>query len=131
MSNENLTKEALANSARELAIDIDIDKMLDEASRKSFDELENLARCLEVDIVNLMLPQYIENQEVIVKQWEEAKGFHFPSPEKKRYKIWPLAKSASMPLMKGTNIRVLSPTADLRDAFNSSMHSYIYNYGVI
>jgi methylphosphonate synthase len=131
MANENLTKEAVADNARDLEIDIDITALLDESKEKSFDDLNKIAKCLNIDVVNLMLPQYEADQEVVVTQWEESKGFYFPSLENKNYKIWPLAKSASMPLMKGSNIHVLSQEADLKNAFNSSMHSYIYNYGSV
>ena len=92
-------------------------------------DIERLASALNVEPSDLMIPVYNSEEEVVVKYKNEAEGYFYPNDKKPTYKIHTLARTSKMPLMKGFDIEVLSKTMDMDNAFETSLHSYVYNYG--
>ena len=129
LANENLTEENFKELVKQKNVQLDADKVLNEKTDKTFDELSKVAGLLNCDVSDLLIPLYEENQEVVVKYRQEKEGYFFPSAKRKLYRVWPLARCAKMPLMKGSDVEILSQEASLDDAFTISLHSYVFNYG--
>ena len=128
MANENLSRENLKEIAERKNIELDCDAIFDVSSYFSFEDAQRLAQCLDIEATDIMLPEY-KDEEVVVKSHTGEEGLVFPNKDTPLYKIWPLAKTSKMSLMRGTNIEVVSKEANLEFAFNASLHSYNYNYG--
>jgi len=129
MANENYSAANLVEVARQKGADVDIAKLLDESSEKTIAELQEAAALLNVDVSDLLLPGYNPQEEVVVRFKKKEEGYAFPDAANARYTLWPLARAVKMPLMKGSDIEVLTDEADLTNGFVSSLHSYVYNYG--
>ncbi|MAG47671.1 hypothetical protein CL617_03620 [archaeon] len=125
MDNERISLESL----RDLDGTID-DRILDENQDKSFEDLQKIANVLNIEISDLMIPDYKPNEEVVVvKRKDEEEGYFYPNAENKNYRLHPLARSSKMPFMKGFEIEVLSKEKNLENGFYNSLHTYVYNYG--
>ena len=93
------------------------------------EELSKIAVCLNAELKDFLIPEYKEEDEVNVKHKEKEGFYSYPGKIDPQYKIWPLARSSKMPLMKGFDIEVLKDKVSMENPLVSSLHSYLYNYG--
>jgi len=129
MVNENMTRDNLADLIQSEGDGINLDNILDEQKENSQEDLQAIAKYLNIELSDLMLSKSVKGHEVVVRKHSETKGYFFPNNDNKRYQIYPLARSSKMAAMKGFNIDVLSADADMENPFVSSLNSYVYNYG--
>lgn len=129
MDNESLTIENLNEQLSALAPNLKAIDFLDEEREKNNADLEVLARVLNVSLADLLFPAYHLNEEVVVQQCNPAKAYYYPDEQAPHYRIQRLARTAKMPQMKGFNMEVLSALRNMNNAFSSSLHSYVFNYG--
>lgn len=123
MKNENLTKSILKKEKK-----IDIDQLLDTKKRKSKKDLKNIAQILNIEISDLLVPKYKKEHEVVICKKVNSKQITYPSAKNKQYKIHNLARANKLPNVKGFGIKVLKDKIKSKDMFETSLHSYIYNY---
>ena len=129
LNNENITLDGLQELIDQQGLSLDISKLMDKNCAKSPQDLKILAKLLHVDVNDFMITQYKPEEEVVVKKLLEQDGYFYPSKQQPCYKIYPLARTTKMPLVKGFNIIVLSQEGSIEHAFVSSLQQYIYNYG--
>jgi methylphosphonate synthase len=122
MKNENLTKEMLKNE------NIDIDNLLDETKEKSSTKIEQIASILNIEPCDLTIPKYKKEHEIVICKKDNEKEIFYPSKDNKIYKIHNLARANKLPNVKGFNVEILSNDIQEEDMFETSLHSYIYNY---
>ncbi len=123
MQNENLTKEMLQDNDN-----INIDNLLDETKKKSDLEIKNIADILNMEPCDLMVPKYNQKEEIVICKKDKAKPTFYPSKQSKIYIIHNLARANKIANMKGFNIEILSNDINIDEMFETSLHSYIYNY---
>ena len=127
MRNEKVSDANLEERIKSMGISDDIVSLLNGSQEISLDNMKILARALNVELSDLMIPRYKPEEDVVVKKKDS--GYLYPDDQNPLYRIHLLAKTSKMPLMKGYEIEILSKSVDLNNAFESSLHSYIYNYG--
>lgn len=127
MINENMTLEVM--EARLKNHSINIRSILNSDCQPSLEELEIIAGLLHVEVFDFILPKYNFEEEVAVKQKSESEMYFYPSDRDRKFRINPLARAAKMPLSKGFDITPLADEVPADQYFNSSLHSYVYNYG--
>ena len=127
MRNEKVSNANLEERIKSMGISDDIVSLLNGSQEISLDNMKILARALNVELSDLMIPRYKPEEDVVVKKKDS--GYLYPDDQNPLYRIHLLAKTSKMPLMKGYEIEILSKSVDLNNAFESSLHSYIYNYG--
>ena len=123
MQNENLTKEMLKNNTS-----VNISNLLDETKIKTNKEIATIANILNIQNDDLMIPKYHKKHEIVVCKKNAVNSKLYPSKNYTKYKIYTLARANKLPNMKGFNIEILSNNINKDDMFDTSLHSYIYNY---
>ncbi len=129
LRNENITTDELHRILESKNLSLDINSLLSEEKEVSFEDLSTLASLLNTEIGDLMIAQYKPDEEVVVRKCVEEDSYYYPSSDEKSYRIFPLARSSKMPLMKGFDIRILAKNNKINNGFFSSLHQYAYNYG--
>ncbi len=109
--------------------EISTDDILNENSMFSEYERELLSRKLHIAPNDLMVSEYDETAQVLIKQHDASRGRGFPDSDNPQYMIHPLVRSPWMPQMKGFNIEVLAHEPDLQNGIESPLHQYLFNYG--
>ena len=127
MANDCLKLEVLQEKAMAYGFDLNWDEIFNEDTYTSVDDLIKISALLEIEISDIWVPAYKIEDEVKLRHMSEADGYLFPRSSQPQYKIYPLARTSKMPLMKGFNFHVLR--RDFGDPFSTSLHTYIYNYG--
>lgn len=122
MKNENLTKEMLKNSG------VDMDNLLDDKQEKSNSDIKKIADILNIEPCDLAVPKYHKEHEIVICKKDMTKPKFYPSEISKKYQIYNLARANKMPNLKGFIVEVLSDDITDNDMFDTSLHSYIYNY---
>jgi len=127
LANECVTPELFAKRLAASSPSTCAAHLLDESKEKTLEELAAAARCLDIELGDLLLPPYKPEEEVVVRHAKPEDSYLYPSTDIAHYLITPLARSSRMPLMKGFAIDVLAN----RDAqpFSTSLHEYVFNYG--
>ena len=121
MNNENLTKEMISDR-------VNVDKLLNVNRRKTLSEIEEIADLLNIEPSDLMIPKYNKDHEVVVHEKLEIKAINFPNDRDVIYKIYHGSRVNKIPNLKSFDIHILSTKVKKEDLFNTSLHSYIYNY---
>lgn len=129
MNNENISIENLNTRLSTLSSGLKATDFLDEEREKHAEDLQQLAKILHVELSDLMIPAYRSAEEVVVTHRSESVSYIYPNEATPHYRIYQLARATKMPQMKSFDIEVLSSVTSLQDAFNSSLHTYVYNYG--
>jgi methylphosphonate synthase len=122
MNDESLTKEMISDS-------VNVDNLLNVNRRKTTSEIEEIADILNIDPSDLMIPKYNKKHEVVVHKKSKTKAMNYPSDRNSIYKIYNGSRVNKIPNLKSFDVHVLSTKVKEEELFNTSLHSYIYNYG--
>jgi len=122
MNNESLTEEMISDK-------IDVSKLLDVNRQKTIIEIEEIADLLNIEPSDLMVPKYNKSHEVVICKKSEIKAMSYPNDGKAVYKIYHGSRANKIPNLKSFDVHVLSTKVKKEDLFDTSLHSYIYNYG--
>ena len=128
MANECMNRSRLEALLASQQPPVDVDKLFDPNAVVSGGLLETVAGVLNVNAYDLMMPEYRDGQDVMVKPHDEAEGYSYPSADRKRYRLFPLVRNPHMPGVKAFDIEVCATECDVKDGFENSLHTYIYNY---
>ena len=128
IKNENLSISNLEDriTSMNLHFSTDLKLLLNENHSVLNSDKKTIAKALNIELSDLMIPAYNPKEEVVVKQ--KDRGYFYPNSKESVYKIHSLARTSKMPLMKGFDIEVLRKT-EPTDKFKSPLHYYIFNYG--
>ncbi len=121
MDNENLTKRMISGK-------VDIDKLLDFGRKKTTREIEEVSKILNITPLDLMIPQYRNDHEVVVCKKSKTEVVHYPNEEDKVYKIYCASRVNKLPNLKSFDVHVLTTEIKEKDLFKTSLHNYIFNY---
>ena len=128
VANEYMNLDILKAKIAKVSPDIKIDKFFDGKKDLSPKELFAIARALSVKVSDLMMPRYNFADEVVVKQRSDEDFYFYPDDFKRFYRIYPLARTTKMQLVKGFDLVVLKNSRDISYPFHNSLHWWIYNY---
>ena len=129
LNDKCLTIDHLKKIAERNNISIDLDQFLNPTSSKSEDDIQKLANLLNIRPSVFELPLH-KSDDVVVKDKDRSEAYIFNSNTKKPdYIINPLAMSARLPSINGFDIEIASSKNENSSLLNSSLHTYIYNYG--
>jgi len=129
LNDKCLTMHNLKNIAERNNINIDLDELLDPSSSKSEDDIQKLANLLKIKSSVFELPLH-ESDDVVVKDKDRSEAYIFnSSATKPDYIINPLAVVARLPSINGFDMEIASSKNENSSPLNSSLHTYIYNYG--
>ncbi len=126
LKNENMTINHLGELCELNEIDIDLIKIMDNDKDISLNHLKIIAKFLNIELEDLLIPKYKPEDEVVINYRNKEKEYYFPKNNNRCYKIQTLARTSKMPQVKGFNIRVLKKYAEKN--MITSLHSYIFNY---
>lgn len=129
MKNEDKSVENLNDALKANGSSVDIQSVLDEKVKLSIEELKEVAVALNVDLTDILLSESVANQEVTVKVKDANEAYLFPNKDNPLYRINPLARCVRMSQLKGMDVEVNTNEFDFDNALESSLHSYVYNYG--
>tara|TARA_B100000029_G_C17556476_1_gene951844 strand:+ start:231 stop:1592 length:1362 start_codon:yes stop_codon:yes gene_type:complete len=127
MMNEHMHINHLRKIAYDKAISIDLDQIMSGDKDILEDDLKKLALLLNVELTDLLISVYKPDEEVVIYKTQEKNKYFFPDSDKPTYKIETLARAVKMPLMKSFSFDII--TTKINKNLNSSLHTYIYNYG--
>ncbi|MDA9965899.1 hypothetical protein N9E85_01195 [Gammaproteobacteria bacterium] len=129
LNDKCLTIHNLKNIAERNNINIDLDELLDPSSSKSEDDIQKLANLLKIKSSVFELPLH-ESDDVVVKDKDRSEAYIFnSSATKPDYIINPLAVVARLPSINGFDMEIASSKNENSSPLNSSLHTYLYNYG--
>jgi len=129
LNDKCLTIHNLKKIAERNDISIDLDQLLNPASSKSEDNIQKLANLLNIKPSMFELPIH-KSDDVVVKDKDRSEAYIFNSNiTKPDYIINPLAMSERLPSINGFDIEIASSRNENSSHLNSSLHTYIYNYG--
>jgi len=129
MANENMSVNNLMARIRAESLDLKLNGILRGEREPSAEELGVLARCLNVDVTDLMVPKYDPAGEVFVNHRSDSDAYFYPSDAERAYSIQLLARTTRMPLAKGFDIEVITRGINMRKPLCSSLHGWVFNYG--
>jgi len=129
LENHNLSESSLKVLMKREALEIDLVALMDENQEKKPEDLKTLTNFLGLPSHILSVPDYREEDEVVVKDKKLNDSYYFSSESNPDYLITPLAKNSRMPFMHGFNIDILSEKEERSGNLNTSLHSFVYNYG--
>ncbi len=128
MLDENMSPENMNILLKEYSSSFSVTDFFDEEKEKPKEELAILAKLLNIEVSDLLLPLYRPEDEVVITQHESSQGYYYPNDRQPLYRIHRLARTSKMPQMKGFNIEVLATKVNFEHAFCASTHTYAYNY---
>ena len=107
--------------------------MLNGVEIPSFEELQILADGLNINVRDLIAPDRMQCEQVVVRHAIQSDCWVFPSYETPRYEVKALAGSKNVPYLKSMDVKILelqpehgtNPDMDLDTTF----HEFGYNYG--
>jgi transcriptional regulator with XRE-family HTH domain len=128
MQDEGVTESVFMERLGTDAEACDLTRMLDEKHELTVQEQEVLARALHVEVGDLAVPTYRQEEEVVIRHRDDNHSYLYPDRMHPAYRVLPLARCRKMPAMKGLDLEVLGRDASL-GALECSLHTYVYNYG--
>ena len=130
LENKCLTKERLAYLIKESSFSLDCENLLDPWSKKSKDDLEDLASILNVTPSVFEVPKHDTDSEVLVKDKVEMDSFIFNSSNTSPdYIINSLVQNDRLPQVEAFEFQIISRDCNTSGTLRTSLHSYVYNYG--
>ena len=131
MKNEKVSVANLEGilKSKNLPLSTNLTSLLDESYAIPASDIKILANALNIEVNDLMIPEYKQEEEVVIKHKNENQSYIYPNNDNPLYKIYPLARTSKMPLMKGFDMEILSKEITMNNHFESLLHSYVYNYG--
>ena len=127
MMNEHIDINQMKKIAKNKSLSVDLERVIFGKDKIEINELESLATILNIEFSDLLVPNYNPEDEVVIYKSNKKNRYPFPDENNCTYLIEPLSRAAKMPLMKSFSIEVVSENTVKN--LNSSLHSYIYNYG--
>ena len=92
--------------------------------------LNKISKFLNISPSIFSLPQHTPENEVVIKKKNNKEAYILNSDElNPDYKVFTLAHNERMPQMFGFEFEVIGDERNLNTELNSSLHSYIYNFG--
>jgi methylphosphonate synthase len=122
MNNENITENMLSKK-------INIKKLLNYKKQKNKKDIIKIAKLLNIEPSDLMVPKYQKKHEIVVCKKKQQEILYYPNKKNQVYKMVNMARANKMPNLKGFIIDILKDKIDKKDFFKTSLHNYIYNYG--
>ena len=126
MKNNMLSSANMNDLLKENGSDLNIEKI---STQMSLETYEIIAKVLDLEIGDILFPNYKPDEECLLKYISEHKPHFFPNEENKLYQIHTLARTSKMPLLRGSIIDVLSSECDFSNPIQRSLHSYMINFG--
>jgi hypothetical protein len=129
MKDNCLSEINLLEKASELSHEIDWDRLFDESKSTDITDVEKVAECLGIPLHELLPLKYDPAAEVVVKHRDHNQSYAYPDSRNTVYKIRSLANTKKIPRLRTFDLTVLAQNTVEEAFFNSSLHSYVYNYG--
>jgi len=127
LSNCKMNRVILEELLNERGFSINV---CDSSRELSDQELTSIAEILNIDVIDLIPYTTKPDKKVIIKKEAETKAFLYPSKKTPSYAIKTLASTSHMPLVKSSQIKVLTEPGDFSGDFKTGLHTYVFNYGV-
>ncbi len=128
MKNDMLTLDNMSDILKEKGHDIDIKEIFETCKKLTFSECEKIADALNLEVSDIMFPEYKSSEECIVKKMSENKPHAFPNNEKVLYNIHTLARTSKMPLLRNSVVDIICKKPDLSHFLQLSLHVYMINF---
>ena len=128
MNNDMVSMDNMKMLLKEMGSDIDILEIFTANREVRFEEYEDIANVLNVEIGDIMMPKYKPEEDCVLKYISNNKSHSFPNEEIKLYDIHTLARTSKMPLLRGSIVDVISNKPDLTHPIQRSLHSYMFNF---
>ena len=128
IANESLNTDILQEKIREYGFDLDLSEILMPDYEINYKQLCDLSKLLNVEPYDLMMPDYSQQEAVIIKSSDSDNGYYYPSNENKLYKIKTLARTSKLSNTKSFDIEVFSSTYAEENLWKNFLHQYVYNY---
>ncbi len=125
MKNDFMTEENLDQLLKKQNKNIDIKEIFSTSRKLTLDEYEALASCLNIEISDIMIPEYKHGDECIVKRYSDASPYEH---NEERYKIFPLARATEISSVRSSIIEVASQEHNMNFCLQRSLHTYIINF---
>jgi len=130
MMDRCLTQAHLTELAARRNINLDCNLLLSVNTEKPQSQLDSLAEILNVPASLFELPEHTLDNEVVVKDRNPHERYAYNSDlSNPDYLIDALAGTKRMPSMQGFNFEICTSSIENASELESSLHSYIYNYG--
>ena len=127
--NSDLTDNLLDKKLKNIGASFSIQGYVDDELYKNSECRKLLAQALDVEEMDLLIPEYKVSDEVLIKKYNKSESYHYPSDNNPHYEINKMALTTKMPLMRGSTIKVLNNNISLEHGFFHSLHSWVYNFG--
>ncbi len=128
MQDEGVTESVFMERLQTNTAECDLTRMLDENYAITVQEEEALASALHVEVSDLAVPTYRQEEEVVIRHRDDNQTYLYPNRTRPAYKIHPLARCRKMPAVKGLDLELLG-TDSSPEPLECSLHTYAYNYG--
>jgi methylphosphonate synthase len=128
LQNKLLTADTLSDLLKRNGGKININSLLDEETPKNTEELERVAILLGLPKSYFELSESNAKDEVIVRRHSSKESYIY-NPNFSDYSITPLAYNPKLPQCLGFNFQIMSTKPDRSSVLESTLHSYLYNYG--
>ena len=93
------------------------------------DELNLIAKALDINLRDLLPPETLEPAEVVVEHKSQDREWSFPSAELPRYRVENLASSSKVPFLKSMAVQIMEYSSVNDLDIVTSTHEFCYNYG--
>ena len=128
MKNNMLTLTNMNALLKDNGSELDIEKIFSKNVKIELENYEIIAKVLDLEIGDILFPEYKPEEECLLKYISEHKPHFFPNEKNKLYQIHTLARTSKMPLLRGSIIDVLTNQCDLSNPIQRSLHSYMINF---
>jgi len=123
-----LTLGNMSDILKQKGHSINIKEIFDTSRKITSSEYEKIADALNVEVSDIMFPEYKSNEECIIKKASENKPHAFPNNEKVLYNIHTLARTSKMPLLRNSIVDIICKKPDLSFCLQLSLHVYMINF---
>ena len=129
MRNDMLSIKNMEELLSKHGSDIMLGEILAGKREIGLEEYNAIAKALNIELGDLMFPDYKPEDECVLTYISENKPHPFPSHENRLYEIHTLARTSKMPLLRGSIIDVISASPDFNHPIQRSLHTYMINFG--
>ncbi|MEE9452442.1 MAG: hypothetical protein V3V61_06795 [Gammaproteobacteria bacterium] len=103
--------------------------VLDRQYQLDEEAIKVIAEMLNLNITDFMFSVASSEDEVIIKKTVSSEAYVYPAPSDPKYKIWPLAGTKKLPLVRASRIEILQQECAFSPDFSLGLHTYLFNYG--
>lgn len=122
-----LTAEELDRRLAEAEVDVRTDQILAGSGPVPSEVLAGVACALDVEVFDLMVPEYRPEDEVRIQRIADVTPIVMPGPSDPSYSIRPLARVSKAPSARGSLLATRSTSRSSAQVLETSLHSWIYN----